>query len=45
MHSRIFQVSKERNAEPIQEYRYEDYFVPSVADYVVKVDNVGSDYK
>lgn len=45
MHSRIFQVSKERNAEPIQECRYENYFIPSIADYVVKVDNVESDYK
>lgn len=45
MHSRIFQVSKERNAEPIQEYRYSDYFVPSIADYVVNVADVESDYK
>lgn len=45
MHSRIFQVSKERNAEPIQEYRYENHFIPSIADYVVKVDNVENDYK
>ena len=45
MHSRIFQVSKERNAEPIQDYRYEDYFVPSVADYVVKLDDVEYEYK
>ena len=45
MHSRIFQVSKERNAEPIQECRYEDYFVPSVADYVVKLDDVEYEYK
>ena len=45
MHSRIFQVSKERNAEPIQDYRYEDYFVPSVADYVVKLDDAEYEYK
>lgn len=45
MHSRIFQVSKERNAEPISESRYEDYFIPSIADYVVKVADVEDDYK
>lgn len=45
MHSRIFQVSKERNAEPIQEHRYEDYFIPSIADYVVNVADVEDEYK
>ena len=45
MHSRIFQVSKERNAEPISESRYEDYFIPSIADYVVNVADVEDEYK
>ena len=48
MHSRIFQISKERNAEPINDFRYEDYFIPSIADYVVKVNDterIKNDYK
>lgn len=38
MHSRIFQVSSEpiQEDDMIQEYRYEDSFVPSTADYVTK---------
>ena len=39
MHSRIFQVSAEPNAELIEEYRYEDGFVGRVADYVVTSEN------
>lgn len=45
MHSRIFQISKECNTESISESRYEEYFVPSIADYVVKVADVEDDYK
>lgn len=45
MHSRIFQISKEPKAESILESRYEEYFVPSIADYVVKVTDVKDDYK
>ena len=41
----IFQVSKEQNADSISESRYEDYFIPSIADYVVKVADVEDDYK
>lgn len=38
MHSRIFQVSSSpiKKEDYIEEYRYEDYFVPSHADYVVE---------
>lgn len=45
MHSRIFQISKECKTDSISESRYEEYFVPSNADYVVKVENVEDDYK
>lgn len=44
MHSRIFQISKECNTDSISESRYEDYFVPSIADYVVQVADVEDDY-
>ena len=42
MHSRIFQVSKNKITEDnrIEEYRYDDGFVGRVADYVVKSDNI-----
>ena len=45
MHSRIFQVSKDKITEDkrIEEYRYDDGFVDSVADYVVKSDDINSD--
>ena len=36
MHSRIFQVSSKPIEDFTNEFRYEDNFVPSVADYVVK---------
>lgn len=45
MHSRIFQVSKNKITEDnrIEEYRYDDGFVGRVADYVVKQDDIKSD--
>ena len=45
MHSRIFQVSKNKIAEDdlIKEYRYNDYFVGKVADYVVASDSKKQD--
>ena len=47
MHSRIFQISSNRITEDdrISESRYEDYFVPSVADYVVASEDEVDDMK
>ena len=45
MHSRIFQVSKNKITKDnlIKEYRYNDYFVGKVADYVVDSENKKAD--
>ena len=47
MHSRIFQISKNEITEDnlIQDYRYHDYFVGKIADYVVDSDSKEQDLK
>ena len=45
MHSRIFQVSKNKIEEPISDYRYDEGFVGRIADYVVKSESKQDDIK
>jgi hypothetical protein len=44
MHSRIYQVSEKPVEKFIEEYRYEDSFVGSIADYVSPVESESEDY-
>ena len=47
MHSRIFQVSKNRITKDnrINKWRYDDYFIGRIADYVVESEDTDEDLK